>query len=380
MSYQDIIQSLLAQADIKCNGERPWDLKVHNPQFYKRFLKDGRLGLGESYMDGWWDCEALDEMFFRLFRSDSKLQMQTLNWKFWLSHFLAKIMPDGSTTRSRNVGEKHYDLGNDLFSAMLDKNMVYTCGIWDGVDTLDAAQEAKLDMICKRLKLKPGMRLLDVGCGWGGLCKYAVENYGVTAVGISVSQEQLAIARERCAGLPIEFRFQDYREVTEKFDRITSIEMFEHVGPKYFKAFFEKMRDCLKDEDSIMILQTSGINITGYTNLWLTRYIFPGGYLPSLAEMHKAMEHIFYVEDTCQLGAHYYPTFMTWHHNFVKGWESIAHNYDQRFFRMWSYFLLSCAAGFRSRRAQVWQLVMTPKGLVGGYDQSGFKPTFAKAQ
>lgn len=364
--YRTLLTSLLQEAGITINGTQPYDLRVHDDRFYKRFLKDGRLGLGESYMDGWWDAEDLQEMFFRLFSSDSKLQMQTKNWKFWLTAMKAKLLPGGAPDRSTHVGEWHYDLGNDLFAAMLDRNMVYTCGIWDRAGTLDESQIVKLDLVCRRLKLEPGMTLLDIGCGWGALCAYAAEKYGVKAVGVSVSKEQIALAQERYKGLPVEFRFQDYREVEGTYDRIASIEMFEHVGLDYYGVFMKKMRSLLKD-DGIFILQTGGIPMSGYTNIWLTKYIFPGGYLPSLAQMTKAMEYQFIVEDLYNLGANYYPTFMAWYDNFIKGWPQLEGKYDQRFFRMWSYFLLSTAAGFRARRAQVWQFVLTPKGIVGGY-------------
>jgi len=366
--YQRTIETLLAEADIKIDGGRPHDIRVHNNSFYRRFLADGRLGLGESYVDGWWDCDALDEMFYRLFRSGSKLQLQTKNLKFLLSLVAAKLVPQGSVKRSINVGRKHYDLGNDLFAAMLDKEMIYTCGVWDNASNLDDSQIAKLELICRRLKLKPGMTVLDVGCGWGGFAKYAAQHYGVRVVGISVSKEQLELARERCKGLDVEFRLQDYRIIpeNEKYDRIVSIEMFEHVGLEYFTTFMKKMRACLKD-DGIFILQTAIINVSHYSNLWLTKYIFPGGYIPSPAEIFPSMEWVFVPENILSMGHDYYPTFMAWYHNFSSRWDTIKQNYDERFYRMWSYFLLSTAAGFRARRAQVWQFVLTPHGIEGGY-------------
>ncbi len=364
--YRSTIESLLKEADIKVNGTRPHDIQVHDERFFKRFLKDGRLGLGESYMDGWWDAADLEDMFFHLFRSDSQLQMQTHNTKFYLAYLKARVVPDGSMLRSSQIGQKHYDLGNDLFRAMLDKRMIYTCGLWDNVASLDAAQEAKLEMICKKLKLQPGMTLLDVGCGWGGLCKYAAERYGVRSVGISISQEQLEMGRKECKGLLVDLRYQDYREVTEKFDRIVSVEMFEHVGLPYYNGYFRKMRSCLKD-DGIFLFQTGGINISNFTNIWITKYIFPGAHFPSLAEIFPALENEFVMEDLFNMGPHYYHTLSAWSANVEAAWDSLKSRYDERFHRMWRYFLLSCAAGFHARRAQVWQLVLTPKGMVGGY-------------
>lgn len=365
--YFNIVQTLLSEADIIINGNRPHDIQVHDEKFYQRFVKDGRLGLGESYMEGWWDCAQLDEMFFKLFRTDSKLQLQTRNWKFLLAHLKSKLIPDGSIRRSSNVGEKHYDLDNELFSVMLDKRMQYTCGLWDNAKNLDEAQEAKLELICRKLKLQPGMTLLDIGCGFGGLAKYAAEKYGVKVVGISISKEQLVIGRERCAGLPVELRFQDYREVTEKFDRIVCIEMFEHVGLEYYKEYFSKVRECIKD-DGIFLMQIGGINISPFTNIWIKKYVFPGVYIPTLAEIFPMTEKRFVLEHlSVDMGPSYYHTLMAWHKNFTENWDKFKHKYDEQFYRVWVYYLLSCAAGFRSRRGQVWQLVFTPQGMVGGY-------------
>ncbi|MDX1974524.1 MAG: cyclopropane fatty acyl phospholipid synthase [Rickettsiales bacterium] len=365
-SYKALLEPLLADVDIQFNGSRPHDIRVHDERFYKRAFMEARMGLGESYMDGWWDCDDLEGMFFRMFRTDNRLQYTAKNWKYIAAKIKGKLLPDGSIKRSDNIGKKHYDIGNDLFTVMLDDTMMYTCGIWQNASSLYEAQIAKLDMICRKLKLEPGMTLLDVGCGWGALSKYAAEKYGVRVVGISVSVEQIEIARQRCAGLPVEIRFQDYRNVTEKFDRIAIIEMSEHVGLDYYPTFMQTMRNCLKD-DGILLLQTGGINVSNYSNLWLTTYIFPGAIYPSLTEIFKPMEGHFVVEDVYHMGPDYHPTFMTWNENFIKGWNKIKNNYDERFYRMWTYYLQSTAAGFRARRAQVWQMVMTPRGIVGGY-------------
>ena len=149
----------------------------------------------------------------------------------------ARLVNLQSTSRAYNIGKKHYDIGNELYKNMLDKRMNYSCGYWKNSKTLDQAQEAKLDLICKKVGLKPGMKILDIGCGWGSFVKFAAEKYKVKAVGITVSKEQAKLARELCKGLPIEIRLQDYRELNEKFDRIISIGMFEHVGPKNYKTY-----------------------------------------------------------------------------------------------------------------------------------------------
>lgn len=361
-----VAQDILEQADIKINGDRPWDMIVHNDKLYGRVLREGSLGLGEAYMEGWWDCAALDEFFSKLLRADLDRKIRQ-NWHTVWSLIKAKLMNLQSKSRAFEVGKRHYDLGNDLFKAMLDSHMIYSCAYWRHARSLDQAQEKKLDLICKKLELKPGMKVLDIGCGWGGFARHAAEKYGVNVVGITISKEQIGLAQEYCKGLPIEIRLQDYRDLNEIFDRIVSIGMFEHVGHKNYKTFMSVVHRCLKD-DGLFLLHTIGGNTSTTTaDTWITKYIFPNGMLPSMAHITDASEGLFIVEDWHNFGADYDKTLMSWFGRFDRSWDTLKARYDDRFYRMWKYYLLSCAGLFRSRGAQLWQLVMSKRGKSGGY-------------
>ena len=363
---KQIAIKLLKNADIKVNGNRPWDIKVHKEEFYKRFLSQGSLGLGESYMDGWWDCKKLDEFFNKIFSAKIDKKVIPLSLKLHIAK--SKIFNLQSKSRAFQIGKHHYDKGNDLYKAMLDKRLTYTCGYWKKTKTLDQAQEAKLDLVCKKLNLKPGQKILDIGCGWGSFAKYAAEKYKVKVVGITVSKEQIALSKKLCKGLPIEIRFQDYRKVNEKFDHIVSLGMFEHVGVKNYRKYMEVVHKCLKD-DGLFLLHTIGGNesrITG--DPWLLKYIFPNSMLPSIKQIGESIEGLFVMEDWHNFGADYDKTLMAWLANFRKNWNKIKKNYDDRFYRMWKYYLLGCAGIFRTRRNQLWQIVLSKKGVPKGYN------------
>jgi len=363
---KEIIHKLLELAGVTLNGKQPWDIQVHNERFYEMALRRGSLGLGEAYLEGWWDCEKLDEFFYRLMRSDIENKMKK-NWLLMFRIFIAKFFNLQTKQRAFEVGEKHYDLGNDIFAATLDSGMSYTCGYWKNADNLEQAQQAKLELVCQKLMLRPGMRLLDIGCGWGALAKYAAEKYGVSVVGITVSVEQADYAKKTCQALPIEIRLQDYRELNESFDRIVSLGMFEHVGHHNYHTYMQVAHRCLK-EDGLFLLHTIGANQTGYkADEWITKYIFPNGMLPSVAQIGKASEKFFIMEDWHNFGADYDKTLMAWYENFKQHWDELKSRYDQRFYRMWTYYLLSCAGGFRARGMQLWQIVFTRNGLLGGY-------------
>jgi cyclopropane-fatty-acyl-phospholipid synthase len=229
--YKNTAENILAVAGIEINGGNPWDIRVHNDDFYKRVFTQGTLGLGESYMDGWWDCDRLDEFFCHVLRARLDVTIQK-NWKLISSIILARLFNMQSRDRAFQVGEKHYDLGNDLFQNMLDNKMVYSCGYWNGAVDINKAQENKLDLICRKLGLKSGNKVLDIGCGWASLVQYAAEKYGAEVVGITVSKEQVEYGNQLCKDLPVEIRLQDYRDVDEQFDYIVSVGMIEHVGYK----------------------------------------------------------------------------------------------------------------------------------------------------
>ncbi len=368
-SFKERVQKILSQADIIIGGTRPWDIQVNDERFYRRVLIWGSIGLGESYMDGWWDAPKLDEFFTRLFKARIYEQNKIFGQVFF--HFLINFLFNKqSVSRAFVVGERHYDLGNDLYKAMLDKRMVYSCGYWSGSPPalgLDEAQEKKLDLICKKLNLKSGQRLLDIGCGWGGFAKYAALNYGVHVTGVTISKEQATLAKETTKGLSVDILFQDYRQTEGQFDRIVSIGMFEHVGHKNYKTFMKVVHRLLKD-DGIFLLHTIGNNFLGAdVDPWIEKYIFPNSILPRIKQIGAATGNLFVIEDWHNFGADYDKTLMAWQRNFESHWGNLKPRYSQRFRRMWNYYLLSCAGAFRYRGLQLWQIVFTKGGLPGGY-------------
>jgi cyclopropane-fatty-acyl-phospholipid synthase len=372
MKRKSFIENLLTKADITLGGNNPGDMIVYNEKLYDRVMKHGTLGLGEAYAEGWWDAEPLDVFFTKVLSANLEEEIKTPGMLIRTAPvYLGMLLQDlGHVKRSHHVGEHHYDIGNDLYEKMLDKRLVYTCGYFQGgAKTLDEAQEAKLDLICKKIGLEPGMTVLDIGCGWGSFLKYAAEKYGVSGVGITVSEEQAKLAREQCAGLPIEIRVVDYRHMEGEFDRIVSIGMFEHVGVKYYETYMKKAKELLKP-DGLFLLHTIGGHASDLTtDPWIDRYIFPGGVIPSMEQVSSALQPHFVMEDWHNFGPDYATTLRAWFANFDAAWGELKENpaYDDYFYRMWKYYLLSCAGAFDARHLQLWQIVLSPKGVEGGY-------------
>jgi len=370
---KEVIQSLLSEAQITLNGTGEADIHVNNSGFYDRVLREGVLGFGESYMDGWWDVQKPDDLFYRLI--NASLHEKVKSWKI-VPHILkAKIFNAGKQSKAFEVGEKHYDIGNSLFQKMLDKRMVYSCGYWKEAKNLDEAQEAKLDLICRKLNLQPGMKVLDVGCGWGSFCKYAAEKYDVDVIGITISKEQAELAKKNCKGLKVEIKLQDYRELNANylsdsgnlFDRVVSVGMFEHVGYKNYRIFMKTIHRLLK-EDGLFLLHTIGANKSMITtDPWTHKYIFPNSMLPSITQIGASIEQLFVVEDWHNFGRDYDKTLMAWFENFNHSWDELKQDYDERFYRMWKYYLLSCAGSFRAGKNQLWQIVLSKNGIPDGY-------------
>lgn len=362
MGSKNAVKNLLACADIQIDGDRDWDIVVKDDSFYGNLLKSGSLALGESYMQNMWECKHVDQFIFKILRSDLQ---NKYNKEIVIAAAKEKfkgLFSQHSISSSKKDIHHHYDIGNDLFENMLDKRMVYTCGYWKGAKDLDEAQEHKLELICQKIGLKPGMTLLDVGCGWGSFMKYAAEKYGVHCTGITLSQEQIKLGEKLCEGLPVKFLYNDYREFKGgQFDRIVSIGMFEHVGSENYKIFMKKMSEYLKD-DGIFLLHTIGSSdSTEGTEPFTAKYIFPNGVIPKIKQIGAAMEDIFYMEDWHDFGPDYDKTLMAWHENFIKNWDNIKGNYTETFKRMWEYYLLSCAGAFRARDLSLWQILMTKK-------------------
>ncbi|MDN3580595.1 cyclopropane fatty acyl phospholipid synthase [Mucilaginibacter flavus] len=366
-SSKEIIEKMFTGGGIAINGTNPWDMKVHNPEFYDRFLSQGSIGLGESYMEGWWDADALDEFFFRMlyYRVDKLIPKNFETVKYF---FKAKFMNRQTKSRAREVAHKHYDIGNDLYERMLDERMIYSCAYWENAQNLDDAQEQKLSLICRKLKLEPGMRLLDIGCGWGGLAQYAAQNYGVSVVGITISEEQALLAREINKGLPVEIRVQDYRDIKEQFDRVVTVGMMEHVGYRNYRSLMETIALNLTDE-GIALLHTIGGNYnTKVTDPWIDKYIFPNGMLPSAAQITTAAMGLFILEDWHNFGVYYDRTCMEWAKNFQQHWPELSTAYDESFKRMWLLYLNASAASFRARKNHLWQIVYTKPKKLGLYE------------
>ncbi|AKH19149.1 cyclopropane fatty acyl phospholipid synthase [Sedimenticola thiotaurini] len=357
-----VLRDLAAEADVHFNGDRPWDIQVFHPSVYRRILLQGSLGFGESFMDGLWTSRRLDETIYRLLSSDLDQRINRRIRLRWMGALLRNLLFNRqSRKRAFQVGEQHYDIGNDIYTAMLDSTMSYSCGYWPRADSLEQAQRAKLDLICRKLNLRPGLRLLDIGCGWGGLARHAAEHYGVTVDGITVSREQLTLARQRCDGLPVNLQLMDYRDLDGRYDRVVSVGMFEHVGPKNYATFFQTV-DRVLDDQGIFLLHTIGEqNDTIATDPWIDKYIFPNGKIPSPQRLIAAFQPGFVLEDWHNFGGDYDRTLMAWWKRFDAAWPSLQGRYDQRFYRMWKYYLHSCAGYFRSRQGQLWQLVLTKR-------------------
>ncbi len=362
---RDACLGLLRQAGIPLIGDDPCTMRVHDERLWERVIHGRNLGLGEAYMDGWWDCDALDVFFTRLVSTGAA---DAVKPSLALAGMVARTYLTNAQTvrRARRNAQHHYDIGNDLYERMLDKRMVYSCGYWAEANDLDSAQEAKLDLICRKLQLQPGLRLLDIGCGWGGLAQYAAEHYGVSVVGISPAANQVALARQRMAGLPVRIEQRDYRQVRGEFDRIVSVGMLEHVGPRNLKRFFATC-DRLLRPDGVMLHHVIGsLQSTNELDPWFERYIFPGGRLPSIKQLAAAVEDNFVIEDIHNLGPDYDRTLMAWLANIEERWGELP-AYDERFRRMWRYYLGLCAGGFRSRDLQLWQVVYRRTGIAPRY-------------
>lgn len=360
---ESLVRTLLDAAEITVGGSEPYDLQVHDDRFYGRVVRDGTLGLGESYMDGWWDCEAIDQLITRMVLARLRDRVRS-SWKLMALAASARFFNMQNVRRAFEVGRRHYDIGNDLYEAMLDRHMAYTCGYWREAGDLDAAQEAKLDLVCRKIGLREGMRVLELGCGWGSFARFAAERYGAHVTGLTVSKEQVELGMRRCAGLPVKLLLEDYREASGRYDRVVSIGIMEHVGYKNYRTYMEVADRCLGRDGISFVHTIAGNKSRANADAWVHKYIFPNSVLPSLAQLGTAAEGLFVIEDLHNIGPDYDHTLMAWHRNFEAAWPELSKSprYDDRFYRMWRYYLLLCAGGFRSRDTQLYQMVFTRTG------------------
>jgi len=360
-----VIRELFELADIQVGGTRPGDITVKDARFYERTLRDASIGFGESYMEEWWETDALDVTIEKICRADIKQKIQG-SWRLKALTVRAMLMNLQARKRSGPNVEAHYDIGNDLYTRMLDERMVYTCGYWRDAKTLQEAQNAKLDLVAKKVGLRPGMRVLDLGCGWGGMASWAAEKYGCSVVGVTLSKDQVQLGNElwgpRGKKLDVELRLCDYRDVQGTFDRVISIGMMEHVGPKNYRNMLEVIDRCLVDDGVSLIHTIANNKSRRHGTPFIEKYIFPNAVAPSLAQMGRAMEGLFVCEDLHNIGADYDPTLMAWWDNFDRSYSEISSRYDRKFYLMWKFYLLAAAGAARARDAQLYQVVMTKTG------------------
>lgn len=362
------IGNIFDNAGIVVNGPNAWDITVFDSRAFDLMLTKWSLGLGEGYMRGLWDCQDLEEFLYRLLKNNQNECVRGIAL-FGLTYEVlrAKLINLQTISRAFMVGESHYDVGQDVFKTMLDKEMNYSCGYWQYAHDLDKAQLDKMELICRKLQLNPGDRLLEIGCGWGGFAYYAAHNYGVKVLGITISKEQCLVAQERCKHQDVEIRLCDYRALNGNFDKIVSIGMFEHVGLKNYKEFFS-IASRLLNENGLFLLHTIGSDVTSLrTDPWIEKYIFPNGKIPSIAEIGVAFEGSFILEDLHNIGPDYETTLLAWHKKFIESWPKHADKYGFVFYRMWKYYLLGCAAYFKSKQGQLWQMVFSKRASIGPY-------------
>jgi len=346
---------------VAIDGKQPQDMQVRDERLFTRVLREKNLGLGQAFMDGWWDCPRLDEFFARVLKSGLEERIRGA-WRHWMRHLPGILFNLQSRSRSRMIAEHHYDLDNDLFLSFLDPYNQYSCAYFKDNDDLEQAQRRKLELICQKIGLEETDHVLDIGCGWGGFAKYAVEHYGCKVTAVNISKEQLRYARDFCRNMPVDFLECDYRDIRGAFKKIVSVGMYEHVGAKNYRAFMQVIHDTIMD-DGIFLLQTIGANESRRTlDPWINKYIFPNSMLPSVARISRSVEGLFVIEDIHNLGPHYDKTLMAWHRRFQNAWPELMKKFDERFKRMWEYYLLSCAGAFRARHIQIWQIVFTKYG------------------
>ena len=360
-----VVESILNACDVRLDGPEPWDPHILDDRFFRRVLRDGSLGLGETYMDGWWDCERIDELVYRLLASDA-LRKLPLRYKAIIAQVGALSLNRQTVRRARVSVPAHYDLGNEFFELMLGRTMTYSCAYWPNSNDLDEAQDAKHELICRKLGIGAGDRVLDIGCGWGGFAGYLAKTRGCETVGVTISPAQAEFARRRYADLPVEILLLDYRsaeiEALGPFDRIVSVGMFEHVGRRNYRTFMRRVSDLLR-ADGMFLLHTIGRHESDATDEWLCKYIFRDGILPSVAEIVRAADGLFLMEDWHNFRCDYDRTLLAWNDNFDASLGKLPITSDERFVRMWRFYLLSCAGNFRAgRRNQLWQIVYSKSG------------------
>lgn len=355
-----IVRHLLKRADIIVGGSREWDIQVHNRRFYWYVLSRGSVGLGDSYMYGWWTCARVDLFISKLIKSGLPDRIPRLDG--WILNIYQWLVDRQSFERSKIVAKKHYDVSPEFYTMVLGDSRIYTCARFiNGVETLEAAQNEKIDLLCRKADLMPGQLVLDIGCGWGATLAYAAENFGVSGVGLSISGPQVDAANAKYRDLPVEYRVQDYRDFFAEVDAIISVCMIEHVGERHLHEYFSMSRDALASPYGKFALQCIvARDRSSMTDPWLDKHIFPGGELITKENLENGIRGMFHILDEEHFPEDYVRTLCMWCDNLRANRAHIIARYDEVFFRMYEYYFLLCAGAFMSGKISVAQFVLSP--------------------
>jgi cyclopropane-fatty-acyl-phospholipid synthase len=368
-SEKETVETFLNECEIQIDGANQGDIIVKDDRFYSMCINYGELGFGESYMYGYWDSKNLYETLYNGIKNCHKVSYMNLNSIAFNRYFNNMFYNNQTIDKASADVQAHYNKGNDLYERMLDKtNMQYTCGFFQDTNDLETAQIQKLNIIAQKLNLKPGEKLLDIGCGWGNLINFMTTNYGVKGIGITISSEQLKFCKEKYKdNKNAEFLLIDYRNIPDdmKFDKIVSVGMFEHVGKKNFEEYFDIVYKHLND-DGLALIHTMGqqskmINATAHSE-WIDKYIFPGGEIPDWEDLSKIISKRFFIHDWHNFGKYYARTFEAWYNNINKRWNEIP-NYNEEFRRMWNFYLVSFIVNFDLCRLLLFQILISKKCL-----------------
>jgi len=365
-----IVTNLFSQAGIKLDGSNPWDIQLNNDRFYTSTLR-GSLGFGESYMKGDWDVDSMDALFRRIIRMNITESPLVLFNRLFLD-IKSRLTNLQTRIGSLAIAETHYDLDHRLYELFLGPYNQYTCCFFNKAKTLEEAEVEKLEMICDKLDLREGDRVLDIGCGWGGFAKYAAETRGCRVTGISISKEQIAYSRRYTEGLPVDIINCDYRDLPERidasyFDKAVIIGMIEHVGYKNYRKLVNIVHRLIKDDGMFLLHTIGNSRRTTIVDPWIEKYIFRNSMAPAMSQLANAFEGLFVVQDWENYGHYYAPTLAAWQHNFETNWRQIEaieteHRFDEKFRRMFNYYFLSCKAGFETDHINLWHIVMSKEG------------------
>jgi len=357
---ETLITAGLTRAGVTVNGPNPWDIRVLDNRLFRRVVGTRELGFGDSYVEGWWECDRIDELVTRILRTGIK-----------------RILPPGisgltlaarsvitNTQGSERAGDNataHYGQHDALLRLILGEPLVYSCADWRDATDLADAQHAKIDRLASKLQLRPGMRVLDIGCGWGATADYLSTRHGVIVVGITPVAAQATHAARHHRHSDVSFVTTDFSNFTspKPFDRIYSVGMVEHVGPKNLKPFFRHCQDLLVD-DGIMFHQTIGRRTPrASTDAWIDRRIFPGGAIPSVQQLSRAWSAGWVLEDFENLGPDYDRTLMAWLGLLEGKKDQVLDQFGEEMYRTFRFYFQYCAGAFRARELQLWQLVLT---------------------